>query len=320
MHTASQINQRNIPLMKTPCLPPEMHVFERGWLSANNILFVGDDTTSLIDSGYCTHAEQTLLLVNSVLGGRPLDRLINTHLHSDHCGGNAALQERYPALQTLIPPGQAEHVAHWDEIALTYQPTGQLCPQFRFSQTLQPGASIQLGAAQWEVHAAAGHDPHSVIFFEPMAKVLISADALWENGFGVVFPELEGADAFAEVAATLDLIERLKPQTIVPGHGPIFNYRPETLKKARQRLDSFIKNPVKHARHAVKVLLKFKLLEVQQQPLDQFCQWALTTPYFEQIRKRFFNDVPFDTWLEQLCAELIAAGVAGRVENNIINR
>jgi hypothetical protein len=33
--------------------------------------------------------------------------------------------------------------------------------------------------------------------------VLISADALWENGFGVVFPELEGDDAFAIVAATL---------------------------------------------------------------------------------------------------------------------
>ena len=305
--------------MRTTCLPPEMHVFERGWLSANNIFFFGHDKTSLIDSGYCTHAEQTLLLIDSVLRGRPLDQLVNTHLHSDHCGGNAVLQAHYPSLQTLIPPGQAEQVAQWDEVALTYQPTGQLCPQFLFSGTLQPGTSIQLGTAEWEIHAAAGHDPHSVIFFEPITKVLISADALWENGFGVVFPELEGTNAFLKVAATLDLIEILKPQTIVPGHGPIFSYRPATLSKARQRLDSFVNNPFKHARHAVKVLLKFKLLEVQQQPADQFFQWAMITPYFEQIRRRFFNDVPFDTWLEQLCDELVMAGVARKLGSNIIN-
>ena len=30
------------------------------------------------------------------------------------------------------------------------------------------------------------------------ARVLISADALWENGFGVVFPELDERDAAAE--------------------------------------------------------------------------------------------------------------------------
>ena len=39
---------------------------------------------------------------------RPLDLLLNTHLHSDHCGGNAALQARHPGVRTLIPPGQAE--------------------------------------------------------------------------------------------------------------------------------------------------------------------------------------------------------------------
>ena len=305
--------------MQVARLPPGMHVFERGWLSANNILFTGGDTTSLIDSSYCTHAEQTLSLIESVLRQRPLDVLINTHLHSDHCGGNAALQKRYPSLQTLIPPGQAIQVAQWDEVALTYQPTGQLCPRFEFSETLQPGTMIRFGIAEWEIHAAAGHDPHSIILFEPVTKVLISADALWENGFGVVFPELEGIDAFVEVAATLDLIERLKPVTIVPGHGPIFSYAPETVTKARQRLNFFITNPAKHARHAVKVLLKFKLLEVQQQPIDKFFQWATSTPYFKQIRIRFFETVPFEIWLKELCAELVTSGVAKKVGNNIVN-
>ncbi|MGH6638540.1 MAG: MBL fold metallo-hydrolase [Polaromonas sp.] len=305
--------------MFAPKLPAGLHVFERGWLSANNILFTDGDDTLMVDSGYCTHAAQTLQLVEAVLGERPLDFLVNTHLHSDHCGGNAALQAHYPELKTLIPPGHAQQVAHWDPVALTYLPTGQLCPRFKFDQTLQPGTHMRFGASHWQVHAAAGHDPHSLVFFEPASKVLISADALWENGFGVVFPELEGVDAFAEVAATLDMIEHLRPETVIPGHGRIFTYTPEILAYARQRLDSFVKNPLKHARHAVKVLLKFKLLETQRQSFDEFAQWAIATPYFMQIREKFFEDAPLRPWIEQLCAELIAAGVARKDGAYILN-
>ena len=305
--------------MRSPDLPAGMHVFERGWLSANNILFTDGEKSALVDSGYCTHAGQTLTLVEAVLGDRPLDFLVNTHLHSDHCGGNAALQARYPALRTSIPPGQAQHVSHWDPVALTYLPTGQLCPQFKFDVILQPGSSICLGTGQWEIHAAAGHDPHSLVFFEPQGRVLISADALWENGFGVVFPELEGDDAFAEVAATLDLIERLRPLTVIPGHGRVFRYAPEVLAKARQRLDSFVKNPVSHARHAAKVLLKFKLLEVQRQPFDEFIQWAAAAPYIILVNDRFFKEIPLTQWLESLCAQLIAAGVARKEDSWLIN-
>ena len=71
---------------------PGLQVFERGWLSANNILLTDADSSTLIDSGYVTHQDQTLLLLQNALGTKPLDRLVNTHLHSDHCGGNATLQ------------------------------------------------------------------------------------------------------------------------------------------------------------------------------------------------------------------------------------
>ena len=76
--------------------------------------------------------------------------------------------------------------------------------------------TLTLANLTWQVHAAPGHDPHSVVLFQPDHRLLISADALWENGFGVVFPELDGEDAFDEVGATLDLIERLAPLTVIP--------------------------------------------------------------------------------------------------------
>jgi glyoxylase-like metal-dependent hydrolase (beta-lactamase superfamily II) len=296
-----------------------MLVFERGWLSANNILFTAGDQTVLVDTGYCTHAKQTVSLVESALGSRHLDIVANTHLHSDHCGGNAALQERYPGLQTLIPPGQAALVDEWDAQALTYLPTGQQCPRFGFTETLKPGQSIRFGKRDWQVHAAAGHDPHSVIFFEPVKKILISADALWQNGFGVVFPELEGKDAFGQVGETLDVIEGLGAEIVVPGHGAVFVYSDAVMHRARQRLESFASNPRRHARHAAKVLLKFKLLEVHRLEYKAFLQWALVTPYFQKIDRQFFEGTALPDWLQALIAELIAAGNAGMDGVFIVN-
>lgn len=296
--------------MLEAALPDGVSVFERGWLSSNNIFFAGKDSSVLVDSGYCTHSDQTLALVEESLGGRPLDSLLNTHLHSDHCGGNAALQQRYPQLQTLIPPGQAELVAKWDPERLTYLPTGQLCPRFGYDGVLRPGAEIRLADSDWQIHAAPGHDPHSIILFEPSSRTLISADALWERGFGVIFPELEGEAAFAEVAATFELIETLAPLTVIPGHGSVFPYREDVMQQARERLAAFEKNPERHAHHAAKVLLKFKLLEKQQLLYTEFSAWAGDTTYFRLVHSRFFADVPLAGWVQLLTEELVSAGVA----------
>ena len=297
-----------------------MHVFERGWLSSNCILFDDGITSWLVDSGYSTHSDQTLELIALKLGSRTLDFLINSHLHSDHCGGNAALQAKYPELVTVIPPGQSDLVKVWDPDGLFYTPTGQLCPRFKFEQTLQCGSSFQLGLQKWEVHATGGHDPHAVVFFESTSRVLISADALWQSGFGVVFPELEGVEAFNEVAATLDLIECLNPDVVVPGHGAVFKYTPEILVIARQKLDGFIKDPVKLARHGAKVLLKFKLLEKQKLLYSDFCQWGANTPCLLQYQRQFFHRSDFPVWIDQLCSELVKAGVAKREGDYILNQ
>ena len=300
-------------------LPNGIQVFERGWLSSNNILFIGAQSSALVDSGYSTHAELTTGLVSAALQQGPLDLLLNTHLHSDHCGGNAVLQGNYPELQTLIPPGHASLVSSWDPVALNYVPSGQHCPRFKFDGLLLPGTEIQLADTAWQIHAAPGHDPHSVILFEPPSQTLISADALWEKGFGVAFPELEGDAAFDEVAATFDLIERLDPCWVIPGHGPVFRYRAEVLAYARARLNAFVKSPDRHAHHAVKVLLKFKLLDQQQLPFADFVDWAANTRYFQLIHQRFVPSVPIDRWMEQLTQELVRSAAARREGDMVYN-
>ena len=248
--------------------------------------------------------------MDSALQGRPLDLLLNTHLHSDHCGGNAALQARYPALQTHIPPGHADYVRVWDAHALSYTPTGQQCPRFHLNATLQPGTEMLLGDLHWQVHAAPGHDPHSVILFEPQSRTLVSADALWEKGFGVVFPELDGDDAFDEVAATLDVIERLNPATVIPGHGAPFTDAVQAIAYARQRLNGFVQNPAKHLQYAAKVLLKFKLLEARHLPLPALIAWARNTSYFNHTFQSHFAGATLEEATRQLVQDLVRSGAA----------
>ena len=297
-----------------------MHVFERGWLSSNNVFFDSGEKTYLIDSGYCTHADQTVALVkNALVPERPLDFLLNTHLHSDHCGGNAALQKNYPDIITCIPPGQSQSVKQWDAEALSYLSTGQSCPAFSYEKVLQPGTSLKLGDKIWQIHAAAGHDTHSIIFFEPQEKILISADALWENGFGVVFPELEGEEAFSDVAKTLDIIEKLGPKIVIPGHGSVFEYQTKNMVSARTRLEAFEKNPEKHAKHAAKVLIKFKLIEWQKIPIEKLVSWAEETTHLKNIYSSFFKKTKFSDWINGLLLELEHSKVAKIQNLSILN-
>lgn len=299
------------PNSPVPGLWPGMFFLERGWLSANNVVFWdADGGASMVDTGYGAHAAQTVALVQASLQGRPLRRILNTHLHSDHCGGNAALQAQWPAVQTWIAPGQAAHVQDWNPEALSYTPTGQSCPRFTAQHLLLPGSTLDLGGHCWQVHAAPGHDPHSIILFEPERRLLISADALWENGFGVVFPEIEGLQAFDEVGATLDVIEALQPALVLPGHGAMFSDVAAALLAARQRLAAFVAQPQRHASYAAKVLLKYKLLEWQQLPLPQVMSWCQATPYIGMLHARYFAHDSLSDWLDSLVQALVRSGAA----------
>jgi glyoxylase-like metal-dependent hydrolase (beta-lactamase superfamily II) len=301
-------------------LASDIHFFERGWLSSNNILLIDDQQSVLIDTGYWSHADQTQALLQQVLGDKALTRIVNTHLHSDHCGGNAHLQAKYPQVQTLVPPGHANYVFDWDPVALTYTPTGQHCPQFVADGVIAPDDVLSVANREWQALAAPGHDPNSIILFCAAESLLISADALWENGFGVVFPELEGIHAFQEVADTLDLIESLQVSTVLPGHGKPFTDVDAALARARSKLAIYQAYPEKHALYAAKVLLKFKLLEFQQVDVTTFTTWAHSSSYLIELHQQYAKHMSFPNWMVTLCDSLIKSGAAQRDGSLLSNR
>jgi glyoxylase-like metal-dependent hydrolase (beta-lactamase superfamily II) len=279
-------------------LPEGIRFIERDWLSCNQVLMC-DSTPAiwqskdspghfpkeagsrpgpppvpsytLIDSGYSKHQALTLQLVMHWIGQGRLSRLINTHLHSDHCGGNARLAES-TGCEIVVPQASLTDVQAWDTEALSYAGTGQHCPRFRAGSALKPGDTFDAGGLRWQVHAAPGHDAKSLIFFAPQEGLLISADAFWENGFGILFPELIGDSGMAEQEAVLDLIEALNPRLVLPGHGSMFADVGAALTRARSRLRALREKPERNPRNAIKALVKFALLDQEKLHIENFIE------------------------------------------------
>jgi glyoxylase-like metal-dependent hydrolase (beta-lactamase superfamily II) len=287
-------------------LPLSVQVIERGWLSSNNILLFDGNETTLIDSGYAGHAAQTVELVKSALAGRhplaKLVRLINTHSHSDHICGNAALQRAY-GCEILIPVGIEQHIRDWDEQALLLSLAAQRGDRFRHDGVVRPGDTLHMGGLDWQAHAAPGHDMDALVFHAPEAKLLISGDALWENGFGIIFGELLGqpgeGSGLAATCAMLDMIAGLEVDTVIPGHGRPFGEAGAALERAYQRLAAFEADPERMAKNAVKACFIFNLLDLQGLPRAQLESHLASVPIFRDVGARLLGmDIPaLATWL-----------------------
>ncbi|MEZ5606308.1 MAG: MBL fold metallo-hydrolase [Burkholderiaceae bacterium] len=293
----------------------DVQVFERGWLSSTNVLCHGPEP-ALIDSGHVKHADQTVALVQQALGQQPLARIAHTHLHSDHCGGTGALQAAWPTVATWVPAASLADVQQWDEQALSFGATGQRCARFHAEHALRPGDTVRLGRHDWQVHAAPGHDALAVLLFAPAARVLIAGDALWEHGVGVIFPVIDGSDRFETFGRTLELIERLQPDWLVPGHGRAIARADggidRALQQAHRRIAQFSAHPLQHALYAAKVMIKYQLLDVEAMPIAAFNAWIDNAPLLHQLHQQYWPQVPWSAWVEDMLAPMLDKGVLRR--------
>lgn len=293
-----------------PGLPEDLRFYDRGWLSSSTTICLGAEP-AVIDTGYVKHQAQTLELVQAAIGAQPLAQIAHTHLHSDHCGGTHALQTAWPRATTWVPEPTLSRVQAWDESRLSYRATGQRCPRFRADRALVPGRSIRLGARQWKIHAAPGHDKRAIFLFDAHDGILIAGDALWEQGVGVIFPEIEGTATFTHFLGTLDIIEALQPQWVLPGHGAPIAHGPTltaALQQARERIAYFRAQPQRHAEYAAKVLVKYQLMDVERMERAALLAWMDATPDLHKAQQIAAPDKPWETWAPSIIELLLAKG------------
>ena len=295
-------------------LPPSVRVIVRGWLNCNSIVLLSPGDNVVVDSGYCTHREQTIELIASRQGldRQPLERLINTHCHSDHMGGNAALASAF-GCRITIPEGEVKHVVPWTPQSVWMKEFDQRADPFRHDDTLRAGDRFEAGGLEWQAHAAPGHDMDALMFFEPTQRLLISGDALWRDGMGFVWPE-QGANPWIDAAhEALSTIERLDPAVVIPGHGEPFAEVAESIASVRSRLDAFAREPAKNARHVVKVMFVFALLDRGEMPIAEVADYMRRVPIYARLSERFLG-LEIDELARWMLADLERGG-AVRIED-----
>jgi len=262
----------------------------------------------LIDTGYVRHVPLTLALLATPrgIGAEPLARVVNTHCHSDHMGGNAALASRY-GCPVVVPVGEAPHIEAWDERALWLDWAGQSADRFTAASVVRPGERHVWGDLEWEAIAAPGHDMGALCFFNAEHRVLISGDALWEHGFGVVMPPEVEPTALAATRSTLDALAHLDVRLVIPGHGEPFRDYAAALERAYRRVEAFETDPMRLARHALKVILTFTLLDRRTMPLADLPAHVERVGMFREFNARYFRLPPAEL-AAFLVKELTRAG------------
>lgn len=299
---------------RAPRIPAGVRVIVRDWLNSNHVVIAGAGENVLVDSGYSACAGETLqrLQQPDALGRGRLDRLVNTHCHSDHVGGNRLLRSVY-GCRVSIPAGHADLVNVWDARALWLDYADQYLEPFAFDDTIAAGDRLRLGDIDWQAIAVPGHDMGALVFYAPQERLLISGDALWERGFGVVPPEAGEPVRLKATRKALETIAALDVDTVIPGHGRPFAEVGAALDFAFRKLEAFEADPQRTARHFLKVMLTFSLIDKGRMPV------SLLPAYFEQVdayretNAEFFR-VPAATLAAQLVDELEQAAAVVRRE------
>jgi glyoxylase-like metal-dependent hydrolase (beta-lactamase superfamily II) len=304
--------------MAAPTLPPQIRVFVRDWLSCNNVLLRSRGGHVLIDSGYVTHAPLTLALlaVPQGLGEAPLAKLVNTHCHSDHMGGNAAIKARY-GCPIALPEGEAALIDVWSGRELLLDYADQRADRFHYDELLSPDSPHVWGDLEWQALAAPGHDMGALVFYNAEHRILISGDALWENGYGFVMPPEIDPRALPATRATIEMLGRLDVQVVIPGHGEPFADVGAALERAEQRTAAFEADPMRLARHALKVALAFTLLDRRRLPLADLPAYVDRIEIYREFNARFFRLAP-KALAEWLVTALEHSGAARREDGWLV--
>lgn len=300
-------------------LSSEVVFIERGWLNANHLAFLGAGPLALVDSGYLEGLDETLALLTQA-GAAPemVDLIVTTHLHCDHVGGHAHIQERSGCQIALSAPCRRA-VEQRDGWAAWWRYYGQAYRFFPTHRTLSDGDVVRLGGMGWRVLETPGHAGGHLCLFAPETGWLISADAVWDGDFGVLTPRIEGWEAPHRLRQSLMRLANLKVTMVLPGHGPPIADGPRAIARCLERVEAFIAEPRRLAEDQVRKILLYHLMMKGPLSAQELWRWEITLPWLRETCRMYFQGRTREVF-ERHLGELLDRGLLEEEQGRLHSR
>jgi hydroxyacylglutathione hydrolase len=266
----------------------DFYFIERGWLNGNHFVQVKPEVV-LIDTGYLPGWPQTRELIEQT--GADISqtrRLISTHSHCDHVGGNARVHA-LSGCEVAMHQVDMYFINQENGLATWWTYYNQEAEPFPVHLGLDDGDYLSLGGLDWQLIHAPGHGMGQICLFAPDTGWLISADAAWDGDFGVLTTAIEGMDAPLRQLATLERLAKLPVSVMFPGHGPIIPNGREAVQKCLARVHAYLETPLRMANDQVRKILLYGLM--MNGPLDkEACLASLKgSMWYPELSLRYFG-------------------------------
>jgi len=209
----------------------------------NVTAIVDDGSTLLIDSGLASRiSELSDAIFRTTM--RPVTRLVNTHWHFDHTGGNTYFGSS--GVTIIAQENVKKELSSAEDVPFVGLRDGHYPPQALPGLTYQSSLTLQQGSQKLtlENYGAAHTDGDTVIYIAP-ANVAVVGDIFSNHFYPIIDLSSRGS-----IDGMIHSIDRILAQTdeqtkIVPGHGPVTtranlkDYR-DMLVQVRQRVKDLV--------------------------------------------------------------------------------
>jgi hydroxyacylglutathione hydrolase len=290
----------------------DLFFIERGYLNANHFVYCAENPV-LIDTGYVSDVDVTEKMIASL--GVNLDavrRIISTHCHCDHIGGNRIIQERSGCDIAMHRIGKY-FIDTKDDWSTWWKYYNQKADFFNCTHSLEDGDIIAVGLHKFQVIYTPGHSADGIVLYQPREKVLISSDTLWENDLPVITIRIEGSLALFSLQESLEKIESLEVERVYPGHGKPFTRFKDAVSLCKDKIKLYLKYPERMGTDLLKKIMIYTLMMHKTVEADTFFDHLMGTWWFKETVDLYF-DKAYETKYRQILESFIERGIINQQE------
>ncbi len=192
----------------------------KGW-NSNSAFVETSEGLLVFDTGSSETIGKALIKAIRTVSNKPIKWVINSHSHGDHWLGNGAFVAEKPAEMIasdvaigLMKSGGYDWVDRFN--TMSEGATGKFTP-VPAKDAVVKAMARSFGDVEVQIlFSGNSHSPGDIVFWMPQKSVLLTGDTLYTKRPPATF------DAqVKQWAVFLKELEGLKPQTVIPGHGPV---------------------------------------------------------------------------------------------------